>query len=294
MCCIIFFMKSIAFVTYKKFPELSESDILLVEWFKKIEYEAVSTPWDDPQIDWKKFDYVIIRSCWDYHERIDEFYLWLDLLEKLHVKVFNPLPIIRWNSNKKYLLDLEKKDIPIVPTRILKIYSHVSVKDLFNNNIYQEIVVKPVFGASAYKVISIKQNNLEEGQKQVDRLLSKTDVLVQPLMREVMNDGEYSFMFFNKKYSHAMIKRPKNGGFITNYHLGGTESPIIPSLSLTEQAKKIIEKIDSPLLYARVDGIDCNGILTLMELELIEPHLFLDQDEDSPKRFVQALLKLVT
>lgn len=286
-------MKSIALVTYKKSPNLSESDILLVEPFKKIGFSITSAPWDDKKIMWDKFEYVILRSCWDYHERIDEFYEWLDKLERLRVKVWNPLPSIRWNSNKKYLLDLEKKDIPIVPTTIINKNSTLTVESLFSTVNTHEIVIKPTVGASAYEIFRVKDTAINVGQEKIDRLLSKSDIIVQPLMKEVINQGEYSFMFFNKKFSHTMLRSPKKGDFRTNYHEGGIETKAQPSDNLIAQATHIVSGIDSPLLYARVDAIDCNGKLTLMELELIEPHLFFDQDSKSPDLFVRAFKELI-
>ena len=117
-------MRRIALATCSKLPHLTDDDQLLFDPLGHAGVSAAPVVWDDRDVNWQEFSCVVIRSCWDYHKRVDEFLDWVDLLEKQDIHLLNPPEIIRWNCNKRYLIDLEAKGVSIVPTIFLQALIH--------------------------------------------------------------------------------------------------------------------------------------------------------------------------
>jgi len=285
-------MKSVGLVTYSDSPNLSEGDNLLIGPLKQQGYIAQPASWDDYNVEWDKFDLIILRSCWNYHYKINDFLQWLKNLEKKKIKTWNPLSIIRWNYNKEYIFDLQKKHINIVPTILVKKETNCSLENICKKNNWNELVIKPTIGASAKGVFNVKKKEIKRMQKKFDKQIEGSDLLIQPLVEEIISCGEYSFIFLGNNFSHAVMKKPKQGEFRSNYAFGGSESLIKPDNYLLSQVKTIFEKIDKPLLYARIDGVNIRNKFFLMELELIEPYLFFDQYPQSSYMFAKSLKKL--
>ncbi|MBI4130856.1 hypothetical protein HY468_06060 [Candidatus Roizmanbacteria bacterium] len=284
--------KEIALITYKESPELSKSDALLVEPLKNEGFTSQAVPWDSGDIDWERFTALVLRSCWNYHYNYQDFLTWLSKIENTHIPLWNPAEVVRWNANKKYLTDLESKGVSTVPTVWLEKDERTNLEDIAGEKKWNDLVVKPSVGASAYGIFRVRSGEYNAAQIKINDILQQSEVMIQPLMEEVMSEGEYSLVFIGGEYSHAMLKTPKEGDFRSNHHCGATEVKVEPDRPLIDQAYSILDKVDSPLLYARIDGINRDGEFVLMELELIEPHLFFDQDQQSPTRFAKALANL--
>jgi hypothetical protein len=274
-------MKRIGFVTYLELPTINESDQLLLTPLRKEGFKVEATAWDDTNIDWSKYDYLILRSCWNYYRNYEKFFIWLSYIEKLNIPTWNPTPIIRWNANKKYLKELEYKGIPIIPTVFIEKGTTYNLIDIAHHKKWNDLVIKPAVGVFSYNVKVIKQNEFNKGQTIFKKLSQQSDVLIQPYI-SIMKNKEYSLVFLGGKYSHTVIKQSGNRGTI-----------IYPDASIIQQAKKILQKIHSPLLYTRVDGIIIDDVFMLSELELIEPYLFFTEDKKSPTRFVRAFKALM-
>lgn len=283
-------MRKVALVTYSKHPELFDGDNLLVEPFKKRGFTPISIPWDKMGVEWDSFDLVIIRSVWDYHTRIREFSDWINTLEISKVNIWNPAKIIRWNMDKKYLLELKSKGIPIVPTLIINKANVQNIGNLLKDRLWEEVIIKPTIGASSYKIIRVKSRELSLHSSEIEDILRESEMIIQPYIREINLEGECSFLFFNKVYSHAVLKKPKADEYRTQPEFGGSEVGVKPDPNVIKQASNILNKIDSSLLYARVDGLIVNGQFMLMELELIEPYLFFEFEKASAERFVEAAM----
>jgi glutathione synthase/RimK-type ligase-like ATP-grasp enzyme len=228
---------------------------------------------------WQDFEAVVIRSTWDYHRRYDDFLRWLDRMEGINL--FNPVQVVRWNANKTYLRDLAAGGIAVVPT--LWPTRHTEIPILMRENGWRQAVLKPTISATAY------QTHLITSEDQLAPFSG--EMMLQPFMPEIAENGEWSLIFFHGRFSHAVLKRPKAGDFRVQHDFGGTIEALLPPPSLIEQAVTAVAKVNSPLLYARVDGIDVDGKLYLMELELIEPDLFLNPE--TAARFVDTLLQFV-
>ncbi len=247
--------------------------------------------WNDEKVNWGDYNIVIIKSPWDYHEKIDAFYTWLDELKKLSITVLNPVDIIKWNSNKHYLQAIQDKGLKIIPSAYLPKGSEFT-HQYFEKFAVDKLVVKPCISAGAKNTIIISKDNMAAQKESIDALLAEEDYLVQPFM-EVIKEGEWSFLFFNGKYSHTVLKTPKQDDFrVQQYHGGTVSYPQADPVHIT-QAAAFLEIIPQKTLYARVDGVMMNNSFYLMELELIEPYLFLNGDPILLENYYQALMQFI-
>lgn len=280
--------EKIALLTYKEEPNLADSELLLPPAFALQGIEALPAPWDG-DVNWKQFSTIILRACWNYHLKRDAFLNWLEQMSSDGKQIWNPLEILKWNTDKHYLKDLEREGTKIVPSVILEAGDETNLSEVLARKNWTDGIIKPTVGASAF---GVKKFNLETApviDKQVDR---NHPWLVQKFCPEVNSEGEYSLIFFGRNYSHSVMKKPKEGDFRTQPYYGGTEWEIEPDKRIVDQAGQIIDRVKGQLLYSRVDGLVINGDFHLMELELAEPYLFLGSHPLAPQRFVESYKKL--
>lgn len=284
-------MKKIALVTYLGEPQLTGDDRLLMEHLNCGGAVTEIVNWDSRETDWQEFDTVVLRSCWEYHLRTEEFLSWIDRMERIGVRLWNSAEIVRRNIDKFYLRKLSAKGACIPPSVWVKMGEPFDLAKILETNQWLRAVVKPAISMSAYQTWITAPERANADQRKIERILESSGVIVQNFVGEVETQGEWSFVFLGGEYSHAVLKRPKKGDFRVQRDLGGTiDERAEPDFSLIEQAKKIYNLIEEPLLYGRVDGVEVNGILTLMELELIDPVLFLSYRKEAPKKFARAIL----
>jgi hypothetical protein len=253
---------------------------------------ADAVVWDDPNVPWADYDAVVIRSCWDYHLRPDAFRVWIARLEALGVPLWNPGPLVRWNMDKGYLRDLAARGVRIVPTYWGDRGTRASLVSILDEHGWSEAVVKPRISASAHETWRTTRDRAADDQPRFDAVAAASGVLVQPFLEEVATAGEWSLCFFSGVFSHAVLKRPSEGEFRVQSHLGGTHAVAVPDAALVADAERVVSTIAGPWLYARVDGCVVGGAFHLMELELIEPLLFLADHAEAPHRFARAMRAL--
>lgn len=287
----------IALVTYEKQAKFAQGvtndeDDDLIAFLKAKGEQVVSTIWNDNKVDWEKFDVAILKSPWDYHNHLDEFLAWVDRICALGVKLLNPTEIIKWNSHKKYLADFAKQGLPTIPAEYLSKGGRFE-EELFDRLGDDRLVVKPCVSAGAQHTISVHRRNYADLKLEIDQGLQNEDYIVQPFIEEI-NGGEWSFLFFNGTYSHCALKTPKQGDFRVQHYHGGSISYPTPSLRHIQQASVYMSHLSQPTLYARVDGVVINDTFVLMELELIEPYLFFNQDLKLFENYYQALIALTS
>ena len=286
-------MKRIALATYAKLPSLNEDDLLLVPALQELGVTAVPAVWDSPDVCWEEFQGVVVRSCWDYHHRLEEFLAWVTRLERAGVPLWNPPAVLRWNSHKGYLRDLAVRGVPIVPTRWLARGRRVGLAQLLRDERWSDAVVKPAVSASATDTWRTSAATAGADQRRLEQLLRAGDVMVQPFIDEVRDPGEWSIIFFGGRFSHAVRKRPAATDYRVQWEFGGTAAPMAPPPRLVADAEAVMAAVPGNPLYARVDGVERADRLMLMELELIEPHLFLGWDTDAPARLAGTLAAFV-
>ncbi len=286
-------MRRIALATSNEYADLTKNDRALLDklLFWGVDVEPIV--WTSEDVTWNQYDAVFIRSCWDYHLNVDRFFDWVNTLEQEGVAVFNPPRIMRWNSNKKYLRDLQDKEIAIAPTVWLTLDSRKPLRTILSEQNWERAVVKPNVSANAHDTWLSSAESAEEAveeEKLQEMLRNHGEVMVQKFLPQIKERGEWAFVFFEGTYSHAVLKKPKADDFRVQDEYGGVILNNRPSRELVSQAAKVIEVIEDPGLYARVDAVEVDRKLQLLELEMIEPSLYLDRHPKAVQRFADSIL----
>jgi glutathione synthase/RimK-type ligase-like ATP-grasp enzyme len=282
--------RRVALATYGRLPELDPDDRPLIPALAALGVAAEPVVWDDGAERWDEFDAVVVRSCWDYHLRIRSFLDWLARLESQGVAVLNSPDLLRWNADKRYLLDLATRGIAIVPTRLVARGEAVALADLLAELGLDQAVVKPAVSASAHATWRASRRAAEDDEGRWRALIAAGDALVQPFVPQVSEAGEWSLVCFGGRASHAVVKRPGAGGWRVQHEFGGTAEARPAPTALLESAARVLEAAGAGAsTYARVDGCLVDGAFVLMELELIEPQLFLGLESEAVGRLARAI-----
>jgi glutathione synthase/RimK-type ligase-like ATP-grasp enzyme len=282
-------MRRIAFANYSQLPTINTDEQPSADVLKAHGIQVEAVIWNDPNVVWETFDAVILRATWDYFTQLDRFLAWIDSLEQKGIRLLNPPNIVRWNAHKTYLRDLAAQGVPTIPTVWLDCGTQANLAQELQRQNWSTAIIKPTVSGGAFQTWITTDDPVADQQK-FEALLAQSDVMIQPFIKEIQTSGEWSLLFLGGEFSHAVVKRPQRGDFRVQREYGGSFTSEKPSAALIEQASRIIDAVDSPLLYARVDGIEVDGTLTLMELELIEPFLFLGSDPQAQRRFAEAIL----
>jgi glutathione synthase/RimK-type ligase-like ATP-grasp enzyme len=286
-------MLRLALATSSNYPNLTEDDRLLLEPLRDHGIHAHPAIWNNSTEDWSKFAGVLIRSCWDYHLQADKFLAWIQHFESANIPILNPAPLLRWNANKLYLRELDTKGIPIVPTFWPQNdTSPIAVKEGLRQLGWHKAVVKPRISATAYRTQLVTPENAASAQPLFDELHRGPGVMLQKFMDSITTEGEWSLIFFANKFSHAVLKKPQPGDFRVQNDFGGTSYLADPPAHVLAGATRAVHAVD-PVVYARVDGVVAEDRFLLMELELIEPMLFLADHPEAPTRFAVAIANAV-
>jgi glutathione synthase/RimK-type ligase-like ATP-grasp enzyme len=283
--------KRVALVTSEALAHLYEDDRLLVAALADIGIASVPAVWSDASIDWTSFDALIMRTPWDYFERVAEFRAWLDARIAERVLLCNSREILDWNFDKSYLQDLARAGVALVPTICIAENEKADIAALARARGWNEIVVKPTIAGGAYRTYRFRLEELDRYAADIAKTLEDRGVLVQPFLPEIQSGGELSLLFFDGVFSHAVCKRPKAGDYRVQFQFGGTNENVQVSEEIVTQAHICIEHAPAPTVYARVDGVVKNGSFLLMELEIFEPLMFLARHPEAPARFARAIEK---
>lgn len=283
---------TIGLLTCEKLPELTISDKQLIPELAKHNLIAKAVIWNDKTINWSDFDYLIFRNTWDYFEKEIEFNLWLDQIEKLGIKTLNPIEIIKQNKHKFYLREMEKEGISILPTIFIDKTKDLNLAEIIPKH-WKKAVIKPAFSAGSYQTSVFDVSDIKKTNDEYAKIAQEKELLLQEFIPEIQTLGETSFIFFNKKFSHAVNKKPTDGDFRVQSQFGGKYILIQPTLELIDKAQKVVNTFRDKLLYARVDGIVIDNELHLMEIECIEPDLYFDLSKGAMEQFVTSIIELI-
>jgi glutathione synthase/RimK-type ligase-like ATP-grasp enzyme len=255
----------------------------------------VSMPrWDEPSLsglDWAAFDAVCLRSCWDYHLRYDEFLDWFTRADRAGVRWINPAPGVRWNSHKRYLIDLKDDGVPIADSRFVPRGSACDLAALLAETGWTDAIVKPAVSASAYRTWRTGTVTPEVSRESLREMLAERDAIVQRFVPEIV-DGEWSLVFIEQEFSHAVRKRPRAGDFRTQSELGAVttaEPPPAAVIATARAALRTASRFGAPCL-TRLDLVETSTGPMVMEVELIEPMLFFRDAPGSAARAASALV----
>ncbi len=303
----------IALATCTALPALDDDDRPLVEALRSRGAEVDVLTWDDESVDWSAYSLVVVRSTWDYAQRREEFVAWAQRVASV-TRISNPFPVIRWNSDKHYLAELDAAGVRVVQTTWLEPERHLSGRALHTRfPAGGDFVIKPAVSAGSldsgrYTAINAESRGL--AIQHAKRLLGEgRTVMVQRYLTSVDTHGERAHVFISGEYSHSIVKgamldgpdvavegtyRPER---ISALHAEDEEIEVARHVVrtarrlLTDAADGVPVESD-PFLYARVDLVqDDDGNRVLMELEMVEPSLFFGHAEGALDRFVDAVLE---
>jgi hypothetical protein len=279
----------LALVTSDALRNLYEDDLLLVTALDEIGVESVPAVWSDTSIDWLAFGAVVIRTPWDYFERLEEFRAWLDARIASGVLMCNSAEILDWNFDKRYLQDLAAAGVSLVPTIVVPRGESPDVAALARAKGWDDIVVKPTISGGGYRTHRFRLDEADRYRDEIAGTLVDRGLLIQPFLPEIQSEGELSLLFFDGVFSHAVCKRAKPGDYRVQFQFGGTTEPADVRDEWIEGARASIAAAPALPVYARVDGVIRDGKFVLMELEVFEPLMFLAQDPEAPGRFARAI-----
>lgn len=282
-------MTRLGIATCRERPAIEEDDALVLRELDGVEIGV--GPWDDSSLSWSTFDAVLLRSVWDYHRRVEEFLSWVAMLEAAGTTVWNPAPLVAWNARKTYLSELDAAGVPTVPTVWLTPEEIAGWPDTIKRSGWEEVVLKPVVGASAFLTWRCSAHSVAARADCLARLAAHGGALAQPFVHEVESAGEWSLIYFERRFSHAVRKRAKPGEFRVQVEFGGSEVPEDPPAEVRAVARAALEVTPGDPLYARVDGIETTGGFVISELELIEPVLFISTSEGAAGNFARAIAR---
>ena len=219
-----------------------------------------------------EFDAVLPLFVWDYFEGNEQAFLAQIAAADAKTKVFNDFNCVKWNVRKSYLDELEKSGAPVIQTVVLERVTETAIAKAFDTLGAEKIVIKPQVGGGAWKQVLHRKGDPFPTKD----TLPPAEAMVQAFLPSVIEEGEYSFLYFGGQFSHGLIKRAKKGDYRIQSIYGGTEESYVPTGAERNTARAVLDALDYTPLYARVDllrGLD--GTLKLIELEMVEPYLYL-------------------
>jgi hypothetical protein len=282
-------MTRLAWVTTTEAHGLDDDEPIALAALRHAGVAVDVLDWDDPSVSWAAYDRVVLRSTWDYPQRLDDFLAWLEHVSRV-TDLRNPLPMVRWSLDKHYLAELERAGVPVVPTTFAEPGDRPRLPA-------GSFVVKPAVGAGSRDAASYDPTQHDLARKHVDRLHEAgAAVLIQPLITSVAVDGEWPLIFLDGHYSHAASKRVAlpAAGSVDGLFAQESNAPHTADTAQITVAQAavdvVVRRFDVPT-YARVDLVrDDRGQFRVLELELVEPSLFLPQAGPAATQRLVAVL----
>lgn len=285
-------LRKIGFATSTKYRDLTSGDLLAVAELRRRGYEVEPLVWSERPANSVTCDVVVLRSVWDYHLDAERFLQWVTSVSQSAI-IFNHPDIVRWNSDKRYIFDLDQAGLPVPRTTMLEAGSEVDLVHALLKLDGNRAVIKPAISASAHETHLIDLDNAFIMQERMTRLLRTRAMLIQEFVPEISTRGEWSLMFFGGAYSHAVRKTPQSGDFRVQSEHGGIHSSENPQAVVLEVAKRAVSQFAADTLFARIDLVEADSQPLVMEVELIDPELFLATASHATARFVDALVQNV-
>ena len=281
-----------SFVTWEipNLDELFEEDNILIRGFEDREFEASAVLWTDLSLDWNQYDTALIRSTWDYLDEQERFLQVLAQIEASSCRLFNPLEAVRWNIDKRYLLELEKWGVPIIPTYLASEIEAGTLPGMFVEKGWQAVILKPTVGLGGSYSQRVPSEELTSTLTALRDNQPRHEYLIQPFIEDVVREGEWSFVYFNRQLSHVLLKKPAPNDYRVQGIYGGTIQPAAPQTRDLLQAEAVMAKLPFDVLYARLDFVRVNGLLSIIEVELIEPIFSFNLVPESVARLVNATI----
>jgi glutathione synthase/RimK-type ligase-like ATP-grasp enzyme len=269
---------------------VSDAD-LSVAPMAELGWQVDMVPWRR-DVDWDDYDLVYICTPWDYQNDVAAFLDVLETIEQSSPRLVNDLELVLWNLEKTYLEELESRGADIVPSLYFERFDAGRVGTCFDRHGTDRIVLKPVVGANSDHIVVLQDHLSAERAEELQRIYGHRAFFVQPFIDSVQSEGEYSLFFFGSEYSHAILKKPRAGDFRTQEEHGADILSVDVPAALVETAAGVLGVVSPQPVYVRADFVRASGDrFLLMELELIEPSLYLRADPCAASRFARALTR---
>lgn len=285
-------MRRVAFLTLHDPTGFVIDDDLALAPLAKRGVAVENVPWDRPDMNWKDYDLVVLRSTWDYQHNAEQFLATLAAIEGV-TRLENTIDVVRWNMPKTYLRDLDAKGVPVVPTLWRVSLSAGELLPLFDAAGSNEVVIKPVVSANSQGAYRLDRAAAAARAGEIEAYFANRPLMMQPFERGILEEGEFSLIYFNGEHSHSILKVPKSGDFRVQEEHGGDIRAIVPDARLLAAGDAAMRAIGRQLLYGRVDLVRSGDKFRVMELELIEPAIYLRMDPGAPDRFADAVMTLL-
>jgi glutathione synthase/RimK-type ligase-like ATP-grasp enzyme len=282
--------KAFGLATSANYRDLTAGDLLVAAELQQRGYRVEPLVWSEASPENVTCDAVVLRSVWDYHLDAERFLDWVTSVGQQTV-IFNNPDMVRWNADKRYLFDLQSAGLPVPNTMLLEVGSNVDLVDSLIQMHSSKAVIKPAISASAYETYLVDVDNASARQTRITELLRSRSILIQEFVPEIKTRGEWSLMFFGDQYSHAVRKVPQSDDFRVQGEFGGTYTAEDPPAAVLELGQQAVAQFAADALYSRIDLVEASYRPLIMELELIDPELFVATAPDAAVQFVDKLLQ---
>ena len=271
-------------------PDLTASDRLYAEALERRGCTVTGAPWDGPAAAFASADAVVLRATWGFYRALDAFRAWTEEVAA-KTRLFNSIDLVRWNLRKDYVNKLSAAGVRVPQSHVV-LCKVSDIERIFDATGWSRAVVKPATGASGYSVELLRRESLAAQVATLSDEARTAGVVVQEFLPEIA-EGELSLVYFDGVFSHAIRKRPPPGEFRSNSRYGPTRTAETPPQTVTDQGAACLAVLPELPLYARVDGVVRDGQLIVIEVEVLEPALFMEFDPPSAERFAAATLRRV-
>ena len=246
-------------------------------------------PWRGDDVDWNRYDAVYIGTPWDYPDDPDRFMRVLGDVDRSAAILVNDYALVSWAMPKTYLRDLERKGVEVVPGRWGERLDAGMIDDAFERFGTGQLIVKPVISTNAANTFLLPRDIPAQVEAQLRETFSDRACVIQPFIENIRSDGEYSLFYFNRRFSHAIRKIPQRGDFRAQEERGAEIVAAKPETALRDAGARLLEMVEPMPVYARADFVrGADDRYLLMELELVEPSMYLRMDKNAPRRFAEA------
>jgi glutathione synthase/RimK-type ligase-like ATP-grasp enzyme len=281
----------VCFVSCARWPEVSASDAVVQHALEARGAAVAVRPWNGAGARFDGFDAVVFRSCWDYHHAPDAYLAWLARWEAEGVRFWNPPDLVRWNLSKRYLHALSAAGVPVVPTVTLEDGEESRLPAVLAERGWPMAVVKPLVSASGHDTTLVSLEEAPAVARAIANGRLRRPVMVQPFVPEIRIAGEWSLVFIDGAFSHAVLKHPAAGDFRVQPSFGGRADAATPDAATLAAGRAALAALPKAPLYARVDGVATGAGFVVMEVELHEPGLFFTQAPRAAITFADAILR---
>ena len=254
---------------------------------RELGWSVETVRWRMPPADWDAYDAVYIGTPWDYPEDPERFLSLLETVDRSAAILVNDVALVRWTMPKTYLRDLERRGADIVPSLWYERWRDDRVARFFDEHDSERIIVKPVVSTNATDTYLLERQSADADE--LRQAFATRPFVVQPFISNIRSEGEYSLFYFANEFSHAIRKVPRAADFRVQEEHGAQISAVDPETRLLDAGRKVLRLVEPMPVYARVDFVrDDDGCFLLMELEVIEPSMYLRMDPEAPRKFAEA------